>query len=133
MSRITIVPVALLVASLALPACTPSAKTTGDQTVYEENPINHEVNPADLEAVKSKTAIAANNVTLWVNGLGCPLCASNIDMQLVRVPGVKTVYVDLSVGKVTIGLDPAKPHPSPARLNDAVLDAGFTLVKIENQ
>jgi len=98
---------------------------------YEENVINHTVSEADMAAAKSKKAIEADTITLWVNGLGCPLCASNIDRQLERVPGVQTVAVDLSVGKVTLGLIGGAPHPSPWTLGEAVEDAGFTLVKVE--
>ncbi|MGQ0628575.1 MAG: heavy-metal-associated domain-containing protein [Phycisphaerales bacterium] len=122
---------ALTFSTLLLVGCATPGNHPGEETVYEENPINHTVSPEDIAGAKSTAPVLANAVTLYVNGLGCPLCASNIDRQLVRVKGVKAVAVDLSVGKVTLGLEPGQPHPSPARLGDAVEDAGFTLVKIE--
>jgi copper chaperone CopZ len=110
-----------------LSACSSSGPKEGD---YEERPITHEVSAADLAAVRDKTPIADTGATLYVNGLGCPLCASNIDKQLVRVRGVKKVTVDLSIGKVTVEFKDS-PRPSPYQLENAVADAGFTLVKIE--
>ncbi len=124
---------ALLAGAIALTsgvgACSSAPSNTSPE--YEENFINHEVSQADIEAAKSPEPIAADRVVLWVNGLGCPLCASNIDRQLERVRGVESVKVDLSVGKVTLGLSSKGSHPSPARLGEAVEDAGFTLVKVE--
>lgn len=115
----------LLAVPLLLSAC--SATQNGQ---YEENAIIHTVTPEDVAATRSKAPIQAESVVLWVNGLGCPQCASNIDKQLLRMTGVKSVYVDLSNGKVTMDLRP-QARPSPYRLSEAVADAGFTLVKIE--
>ena len=96
----------------------------------EEDRITHTVTQADIDLAKSTQPLGTTAAVLWVNGLGCPLCASNIDRQLKRVDGVTSIIVDLSRGKVTLGLLPGK-QPSPARLGAAVEDAGFTLVKIE--
>lgn len=95
------------------------------------DPIEHEVSAADRAAAKSDAPIAGAGAVLYVNGLGCPLCASNIDKQLTRVQGVDRVKVDLSQGKVDVGFAPGAAHPSPAALGEAVEDAGFTLVKVE--
>ncbi len=115
-----------IVLSLVLTGCSGPA-TMGE---YEEKPITHTVTPADIERAKSTQPLTSNAAVLYVNGLGCPLCASNIDRQLKRVRGVTSINVDLSVGRVELGLLTGK-QPSPARLGDAVEDAGFTLVKIE--
>jgi len=122
--RFISVPAFLFATLLALSACS----STGPQA--EEHPVIHETSPADLRAVHSNTPIASAGATLYVNGLGCPLCASNIDRQLVRVPGVKKVTVDLSEGKVALDFKDS-PRPSPHQLESAVADAGFTLVKLE--
>jgi copper chaperone CopZ len=121
-----------LVASAALLAgC---AGGSGSAVVApEENPVNHESTPQDLAFTASTAPLASDSVVLWVNGLGCPLCATNIDKQLERVKGVEKVAVDLGQGKVTLGLKPGAAHPSPARLKEAVEDAGFTLVKVDAQ
>ncbi len=121
--------VALLI---ALPVAGCSSGGQGAEAEYEENPINHVATEADLAATRSKEPLKGEAATLWVNGLGCPLCATNIDMQLHRVKGIANTNVDLSTGKVDlvfVGAD----RPSPQRLADAVADAGFTLVKIETR
>lgn len=102
----------------------------GMEPGYEENAIVHTVSDEDRALAASKEALPEGPTVLWVNGLGCPQCASNIDLQLKRVRGIRDVRVDLSVGKVTLNVTGAT-RPSPARLGDAVADAGFTLVKIE--
>lgn len=117
----------LLPLTLLLASC---ASTGGEQAQYEEKPINHIVTDEDKAAAKSKTAITTDGALLWVNGLGCPLCASNIDRQLKRVRGVKAINVDLGVGVVKLNLVQGR-QPSPYTLGEAVEDAGFTLVKVE--
>jgi copper chaperone CopZ len=97
----------------------------------EMHTITHQVSEADLAGAKKVEAVAADEVVLWVSGMGCPLCATNIDKQLERLSGVKSVAVDLGTGKVRVGMLAGKPHPSPARFGEAVEDAGFTLVKVE--
>ena len=136
---IALCPSRLMLPGLALCAllavgCADRSKTdpaTGE--VYEQHPATHAVTPTDAALARSKEPIASDAVVLHVNGLGCPLCASNIDKQLERVKGVSSVAVDLSTGIVTLGLAPGQTHPSPARLGDAVEDAGFTLVKVETR
>jgi copper chaperone CopZ len=81
-------------------------------------------------ATHSKDPLSGQSAILWVNGLGCPQCATNIDFQLKRIRGVSDVYTDLSDGKVTVALARGT-KPSPYRLSEAVKDAGMTLVKIE--
>jgi len=117
----------LLPLTLLLASC---ASTGSKQVQYEQNPINHTVTDEDRAATKSKTAITTDGALLWVNGLGCPLCASNIDHQLKRVRGVKAISVDLGVGVVKLNLIQGR-QPSPYTLGEAVEDAGFTLVKVE--
>lgn len=124
-----------LLAALPVAGCSSGgagAQADGSPAEYEENPINHQVSEADMAAAQSKEPLKADAATLYVNGLGCPLCATNIDMQLKRVKGVTGTKVDLSTGKVDIQL-PSPVKPSPQRLADAVADAGFTLVKIETR
>lgn len=112
-----------------LAACATSANSSIPSEV-EEDAIVHTVTDEDRAVAASKEPIAADSAILWVNGLGCPQCATNIDLQLERVIGVKSTNVDLSNGKVTVGLA-GNNRPSPARLGKAVHDAGFTLVKVE--
>jgi copper chaperone CopZ len=123
----------LIVASLALLGCASGSKTPSNTSEqYEEKRITHQTTAADIAMTKSTEPLSTTVATLYVNGMGCPLCATNIDLQLERVKGVQTVNVDLGVGKVDLTLG-GKERPSPARLARAVEDAGFTLVKIETR
>lgn len=120
-----------LMTAVAIVGCSGGGATAGNSgATSEENPIFHEVTPEDLAAAESKTPLTSDSVVLWVNGLGCPLCASALDVQILRVKGVGSAVVDLSVGKVTVGLRGA-PRPSAWQLGEAVRDAGFTLMKVE--
>lgn len=96
----------------------------------EENAVIHQVSEADKATAHGATPIASDKAVLWVNGLGCPQCASNIDLQLLKVKGVKGVRVDLGAGKVAVDLT-GSARPSPDQLAKAVDRAGFTLVKVE--
>ncbi|HYF14381.1 MAG TPA: heavy-metal-associated domain-containing protein [Phycisphaerales bacterium] len=122
---------ALLAAALAagaLVGCAGSGASSEDG----ENRIYHEVSAADKEAAESDAPVKGNSAVLWVNGLGCPQCASNIDLQLKRIKSVETVHTDLSNGKVHVTFKEGRAQrPSPRALGDAAEDAGFTLVKIE--
>lgn len=104
----------------------------GSEPQYEENAVIHQVTAADTELAKSKEPLASTGAVLYVNGLGCPLCATNVDKQLARVKGVSTIETDLSHGLVTVGFV-GSVKPSAYQLGEAVADAGFTLVKIENR
>lgn len=76
------------------------------------------------------TALEPNTATMWVHGMGCPQCAYNVDMQLLKVPGVENVKVDMSDGKVVAKLSPENP-PTKEQLSTAIEKTGFTLKRIE--
>jgi len=67
---------------------------------------------------------------LFVKGMSCPLCANNIDKQLLSVPGVQKVSVDLGSGLVLVKLAPGNP-PTKVQLETAIKQSGFTLDRIE--
>jgi len=75
-------------------------------------------------------AKASNTATLVVHGMGCPQCASNVDRQLLKVPGVENVKVDMGTGRVVVDYSTTNP-PSREQLTKAIEETGFTLVKIE--
>lgn len=76
-----------------------------------------------------KRPIDASTAVLTVNGLGCPLCANNVDEKLSAVAGVRDVSVDLGTGTVTVALAETL-RPSRADLARAVEDSGFTLTAL---
>jgi copper chaperone len=81
-------------------------------------------------AMASEEAIAADTVMLTVHGMGCPLCANNVDKQLKDLPGVRDVDVDMGSGRVTVHLADEN-RPSQAQLARAIRQSGFTLVRID--
>lgn len=74
--------------------------------------------------------IEADSATLYVEGLSCPACATNVDHQLKRVGGVRAVMVNLGDGTVSLSLG-GGARPSRADLSRAIHDSGFTLRRIE--
>lgn len=80
----------------------------------------------------SDEPIAGNGAVLWLKGMSCPLCATNVDKQLKRVEGVKSAAIDLGNGTVTLRLE-GSTRPTPRRLAEAVRESGFTLEKIETK
>lgn len=80
-------------------------------------------------SVSNTAPLPGDSATLTVQGLSCPLCASNVDKQLLKVAGVQDVSVDLGAGLVKVRFDPARA-PSEAILRKAVEDSGYTLAGI---
>lgn len=74
--------------------------------------------------------IQSATITMWVQGLGCPQCATNVDKQLKRIPGVEKVKVDLGDGRVVVHRNTSQPL-TRAELAQAIRDSGFTLVRME--
>ena len=73
--------------------------------------------------------IEDDKAVMTVHGMGCPLCAENIDKTLAGIPGVKDSYIDMSDGSVTVNFT-GEAHPSRAALAKSIVDSGFTLVNI---
>jgi len=86
--------------------------------------------PAGAAAGSDAEPIAADRATLVVRGLSCPLCATNIDKQLMRMPGVASATVDLGSGEVALEFSALAAPPSRDELRQAVKDAGYTLAEI---
>jgi copper chaperone CopZ len=84
---------------------------------------------AALAALQDETPIAAAQAILVVHGMSCPLCANNVDKQLLDVPGVTAVQVDMSNGQVAVALA-AGAGVSRKQLADAVHRSGFTLAEV---
>lgn len=78
---------------------------------------------ADVEPITGSSA------TLIVHGMSCPLCANNVDKQLLTVPGVMSVNVDMGSGEVKVAFAP-KARVTKAQLAKAVDSSGFSLVEV---
>jgi copper chaperone CopZ len=62
--------------------------------------------------------------------MGCPLCANNVDKQLLKVRGVEKVDVNLGSGHVTVTFAADLPRPGTPQLAQAVANSGYTLVRV---
>lgn len=83
----------------------------------------------DRAALTDTAPIDSPTATLVVHGMGCPLCANNVDKQLLAVPGVQRVNIDLGNGEVKVHLAETG-RPTKAQLARAITESGFTLVSI---
>ena len=71
-----------------------------------------------------------SQVSLSVDGLGCPFCVYGLEKHLKKVSAVQTVQVDLKTGLVVMTLQEGK-SPELSRFEDAVKKAGFTPGKLQ--
>jgi len=123
---LSILGVSLLAITLGCSSTQPTRAESHHQT-----PETTETAPAvtDASFKTDKRPIDASTAVLTVNGLGCPLCANNVDEKLSAVAGVRDVQVDLGTGTVTVALAETL-RPSRADLARAVEDSGFTLTAL---
>ena len=75
--------------------------------------------------------IAAQSATLIVQGMSCPLCATNVDKQLLAIRGVHSAVVDLGTGEVNVEFSNLVEHPTREQLEQAIVDSGYTLAEIK--
>jgi len=131
MSRIVLA--SLTLSGLLLAACGGDKALTTAPDPNTPQGVTHDVSAGDRDSLSSKQPIAGNAAVLYVNGLGCPLCATNIDKQLLRSRGIKSATVDLGAGTVLVDFREGAARPSPYQLKEIVADAGFTLMKVETR
>ena len=77
------------------------------------------------------TVLKGGFVSLTVHGMGCPLCATNVDIQLKKLKGVMSVNTNLNNGEVRILISPDEA-PTRSDLAGAIHRAGLTLVEISS-
>ncbi|MBS3093961.1 heavy-metal-associated domain-containing protein [Candidatus Pacearchaeota archaeon] len=64
---------------------------------------------------------------IYIKGMHCASCASNIEKSLKKVPGVKEVSVSLMTNKAFVTEEGAKNE----ELSKAVERAGYKIISIE--
>lgn len=79
--------------------------------------------------LEDTTRVENGTVVVYAEGMGCPLCATNVDRTLTRLPGVAQVAVDLQGGAITFEVL-GKERPTRGEIARAVYDAGFTVREI---
>lgn len=83
----------------------------------------------DVKEHGSESLQSYSGVVLVVHGLSCPLCAHNLDGQLLKIDGVEKATIDLQEGSVDVRF--ADGHSVTRKLLEkAVEDSGFTLKNI---
>ncbi|GLU46190.1 heavy-metal-associated domain-containing protein [Nocardiopsis ansamitocini] len=65
------------------------------------------------------------STTITVSGMTCGHCVSSVKEEIGELPGVTTVDVDLTSGRVQV--ESAEPL-TDIQLKDAVSEAGYTIV-----
>ncbi|TVQ52158.1 MAG: copper chaperone [Phycisphaerales bacterium] len=116
-TSLTLMTVGLLTGSLVL------FSATGCETTQRADRDHASMNDAS-------GAIEGSSVTMVVHGMGCPLCANNVDRQLKALPGVSDASIDLGSGEVKVQLADEN-RPTRSQLARAIQDSGFTLIRIE--
>lgn len=105
----------------------------GGNAPGDENAVVHTATAEDLAFVKSTEPVSGKRVVLFINGMGCPLCVTNVDRQLLRLDAVESVDVDLGLGTAVANLHEGVVKPTPREFHRAVDNAGLTLVKMSVQ
>ena len=108
------------------------ALLTACEYSYSEDCGLVERSTTDRALLVDTTVVDTSPVVLHVKGMSCPKCVTNVDIQLARLPGVRTSQIDMSTGVVTVDFDPSKGLTRGA-LAKAVDDSGLTLASIEGQ
>lgn len=89
---------------------------------------HHDHAGGETTAFSGTEPVGGEGVTLKVNGLSCPQCASNLTLSLDELPGVRGSKINLKTGDVAVEF--GITSPSEKQLADAVANSGFTLVDI---
>ena len=67
----------------------------------------------------------SSTATYTVSGMTCGHCVSSVTEEVIKIPGVTDVQVDLASGAVTIA---SESPVDDAAVKDAVDEAGYELV-----
>lgn len=70
----------------------------------------------------------AKTLEIEMHGMTCAFCVDSLEDKLTAMPSVARVQVSLKAGKVRLETD--DDSPSVEAIKQAILDAGFTPVKV---
>ncbi|MDX8379958.1 MAG: cation transporter [Gallionella sp.] len=73
-------------------------------------------------------SVYARTIEIEVYGMTCPFCVDSLERKFGKMQSVSKVEVSLKQKKIRLVTD--KTRPSIKTIKQAVLDAGFTPVKI---
>lgn len=66
-----------------------------------------------------------------VNGLACPFCAYGLEKNLLELPGIMGLHIDLKGGFATFHV-PSNRTPEAGKIKKIVEDAGFSLAGLDH-
>ena len=107
----------------------PAAAVTACPAGTDSCPVNNEANNGGAELSDEKGEVFMTKV-LTVEGMMCGHCQAHVTKALAGVDGVKSVDVNLETKLATVEL--AKDVSDDA-LTAAVVDAGYTVTKVESK
>lgn len=73
-----------------------------------------------------------NTIVATVDGLACPFCAYGVRKELLTIPGVKDVQVNLLKSQAIVSVDPGT-RVTDAQIQQAVREAGFSSGTIKHE
>jgi len=71
-----------------------------------------------------------DEITVQVDGLGCPFCAYGLEKKFKEFKGIKNVAIEMETGVMTFDF-PAKDSLAIEQIEEKVVDAGYTPVSVE--
>jgi len=71
-----------------------------------------------------------DEITVQVDGLGCPFCAYGLEKKFKEFKGIKHVLIDMETGILTFDY-PVKDSLQIKQIKDKVVDAGYTPVSVD--
>lgn len=74
--------------------------------------------------------IAERTATMWVKGMTCPFCASNLETYMAKIDGLEKIDADLATGRVLVQIASFEDDTESV-LRKAVDDSGFSVDRIE--
>ena len=87
---------------------------------------------AAADRLTSPGAVADDHIVLVAHGMACPKCVTNADLQLMKLPGVAGVRIDMQHGILDMTMTGAD-RPTRAEIAKAIDDAGLTLVSVHGR
>lgn len=71
-----------------------------------------------------------DQVSVRVDGLGCPYCAYGLEKKIKKLKGIKKIKIDIEEGIMTFNY-PSEEKISLATIDQQVADAGYTPISVE--
>ncbi|WP_057830552.1 heavy-metal-associated domain-containing protein [Colwellia sp. TT2012] len=73
-------------------------------------------------------AVKAKTIEVEIHGMTCALCVDSLNRTFNKMAGVSKVQVSMKMKKIR--LETEAKSPSIAMIKQAILDAGFTPIKV---